>query len=129
MALGWTQPLTEMSTRCIFWGKGGRCERLTTLPPSCAVVMKSRNLNFLKPSGPLQACNGTAVPLPYVRTFKSCRKATCNTNGVYVHQLISSSIPQNEFKLSLTLVAKLFLVSTGKISIQMLHEVQTLIYS
>ena len=40
-------------------GKGGRCVRLTNLPPSCAVVMKSGNLNFLVPSGPLQACNGT----------------------------------------------------------------------
>jgi len=39
-------------------GKGDRCVRLTTLPPSCAVVMKSGNLNFLEPSGPLQACNG-----------------------------------------------------------------------
>ena len=37
---------------------------LTTLPPPCAVVMKSGNLNFLEPSGPLQACNGTALPLP-----------------------------------------------------------------
>jgi hypothetical protein len=27
--------------------------------------MKSGNLNFLEPSGPLQACNGTALPLPY----------------------------------------------------------------
>ena len=45
-------------------GKGGRCVRLTTLPPSCAVVMKSGNLNFLETSGPLQACNGTALPLP-----------------------------------------------------------------
>ena len=25
--------------------------------------MKSGNLNFLEPSGPLQACNGTALPL------------------------------------------------------------------
>jgi hypothetical protein len=36
-------------------GKGGRCLRLTTLSPSCAVVMQSGNLNFLEPSGPLQA--------------------------------------------------------------------------
>jgi hypothetical protein len=43
-------------------GKGGRCVSLTTLPPSCAVVMKSGNLNFLGPSGPHQACNGTALP-------------------------------------------------------------------
>ena len=63
MALGSTQPLTEMSTRRISLGKGGRCVRLTTLPPSCAVVMKSGELNFLEPYGPLQACNGTTLPL------------------------------------------------------------------
>jgi len=44
--------------------KSGRYVRLTTLPPSCAVVMKSGNLNFLEPSGPLRASNGTALPLP-----------------------------------------------------------------
>ena len=38
---------------------------MTTLPNSYAVVMKSGNLNFLELSGPLQACNGTALPLPY----------------------------------------------------------------
>ena len=63
MVLGSTQPLTEMSTRSISWGKGGRCLRLTTLPPSCAVVTKFGNLNFLEPSGPLRACNGIALPL------------------------------------------------------------------
>jgi hypothetical protein len=47
--------------------KGGRWVRLTTLPPYCAVVKKSGNLNFLEPSGPLQACNGTA--LPYFRKY------------------------------------------------------------
>ena len=31
MALRLTQPLTEMSTRNISWGKGGRCVGLTTL--------------------------------------------------------------------------------------------------
>jgi len=36
------------------------------LPPSCTVVTKSGNLNFLEPSGPVQACNGTAFPLPYI---------------------------------------------------------------
>jgi len=43
-------------------GKCGRCVRLMTLPPSCAIVMKSGNLNFLEPPGPLQACNGTTLP-------------------------------------------------------------------
>jgi hypothetical protein len=64
MALGSTQTLTEMNTGVFPGGKGGRCVRLISLPPFCAVVMKSGNLNFLETSGPLQACNGTALPLP-----------------------------------------------------------------
>ena len=47
-------------------GKCGWCVRLTTLPPSCAIVMESGNRNFLEPSGPLQACNGTALPFAYL---------------------------------------------------------------
>ena len=38
------------------------------LPASCAVVTKSGNLNFLEPCGPVQACNGTALPLPLLYT-------------------------------------------------------------
>jgi hypothetical protein len=42
MALGSTQPLTEMSTRNLSWGgTGGRCVGLTTLPPSCADCLKN----------------------------------------------------------------------------------------
>ena len=74
MALGSTQPLTEISTRSISWGKGGRCVRLTTLPQSCAVVMKYGNINFLEPSRPLQACNGTTLPLPLPVVVHSCTK-------------------------------------------------------
>ena len=32
------------------------------LPPSCGVVTKSENVNFMEPFGPVQACNGTALP-------------------------------------------------------------------
>jgi len=39
------------------------------LPPSCAVVTKSGKLKFLEHSGPLQACNGTDLPLPYITSF------------------------------------------------------------
>ena len=38
------------------------------LPPFCAVVTKSGNLNFLEHSGSLRACNGTALPLPLLIT-------------------------------------------------------------
>ena len=50
MALGSTQPLTEMSTRCVschqecFLGKGGRCIGLTTYHHT---VLLSRNLGAL----------------------------------------------------------------------------------
>jgi hypothetical protein len=53
MALGSTQPVTEMSDRNISWGKGGWCVRLTTLPPSC-----SNCLEIWEPHSPgtLWAC-------------------------------------------------------------------------
>jgi len=44
-------------------GKGGRCLMLTTYHHP--VVTKFGNLNFLEPSGPLQACNGTDLHLPF----------------------------------------------------------------
>jgi hypothetical protein len=34
--------------------------------------MKSGNLNFLEPSGPLQACNGTALPFTSTRYSQLC---------------------------------------------------------
>ena len=36
--------------------------KVDNLPQSCAVVTKYGDLNFLEPSGPVQACNGTALP-------------------------------------------------------------------
>jgi len=61
MALESTQPLTEMSTKSISWGPVHKADNL---PPSCAIVTKSGNLNFLELYGPLWACNRTALPLP-----------------------------------------------------------------
>jgi len=65
---GWLSFLQKWVPGAFPGGKGGGCVRLTTLQPSCAVVMKSGNLNFLEPSGPLQACNGTALPF-YTQTM------------------------------------------------------------
>ena len=47
-------------------GKGCRCLWLTSLPPSCApIVLKSGCLKYLEPSGPVQACNGIALPFTF----------------------------------------------------------------
>jgi len=43
------------------------------LPTSC-VVMKSGSLYFLETFGPVQACNGTALPLEEIRIRKKERK-------------------------------------------------------
>ena len=63
-------------------GKGGRCVRLTTLPPSC-VVTKSGNLSFLETSGPVQACNGTGLPF-FIYMYKGKvipLQARCGPDG------------------------------------------------
>ena len=39
------------------------------LPPSCAVVTKSGNLNFLEPSGSLRVSKGTALPFLVLLTI------------------------------------------------------------
>ena len=66
-------------------GKGGRCVRLTTIQPSCAVVRKSGNLNFLEPSGPLQACNGT--DLPFTRNIQAARQSAPQ-QGLYSMEFV-----------------------------------------
>ena len=55
MALGSTQPLTEMRTRNTTWVKSGRCVGLTTLPPSCADCLEMWEP---QPSGTLWAYPG-----------------------------------------------------------------------
>jgi len=59
MTLGLTQPLTEMSTRSMSWG--GKCGRFLGLT-DCLEIWDS--LNLVEPSGPVQNCNGIALPLP-----------------------------------------------------------------
>jgi hypothetical protein len=96
MALGLTQPLTEMSTRNISGGGGGKgswCVGLTTLPPYVLIVLKCWSLNLLEPSGSVQTCNGIAFLFTlYVRydcflrsqlTVTAQCLVTCVVCGVY----------------------------------------------
>jgi hypothetical protein len=75
MALGSIQPLTEMSTRNISWGKGGRCVGLRTLQLRVPIVLKSGSLNPLEISGPVKACNENALPLPLLSTLQSFKRS------------------------------------------------------
>ena len=64
MALGLTQPLTEMSTRNISWGvKAAGAYGWQPYHFQVPIVLKSGSLDLLEPSGPVQACNGIALPL------------------------------------------------------------------
>ena len=75
-----------MSTRRISWGKDGRCVRLTTLPPSCAVVMKSGNLNFLGPSVVYEIMlKNTAEPGRSQMTISGMRIACCIAKATNTH--------------------------------------------
>ena len=65
MALGSTQPLTEMRTRSASWGYKATGARMTNVQPSCAVVTQSGNLNFLEPSEHL----GPVMGLIYLFNF------------------------------------------------------------
>jgi len=51
----WGWLLTEMSTRNISWGKGGRCVGLTALLHSCADCLE---IWEPQPPGNLRACPG-----------------------------------------------------------------------
>ena len=43
-------------------GKGGRCVRLTALPPSCGECLEIWSLNRTEPSGPHRPVIGVALP-------------------------------------------------------------------
>jgi len=63
------------------------------LPPSCAFVTKSGNLNFLEPSGPGQACNGTDLPLPLIheqffKRLSNPEKSTAAVRAISVNNLV-----------------------------------------
>jgi len=80
-------------------GNSGRCIRLTNLPPSCAVVTKSGSLNFLESSGPVQACNGTAlrIMIPACKGYKLryCYNIEPWLCCIVVVQQMSSVLPEH----------------------------------
>ena len=70
VALESTQPLTEMSTRNISWGvKKGGALGWQPYHLHVLIVLKSGSLNLLEHSGPVQDCNGIALPLECINNW------------------------------------------------------------
>ena len=70
LALGSTQPLTEISTRKISRGvKATGAWGWQSYHFHVSTVFKSGILSLLEPSGPVQACNGIALLLPLHQNY------------------------------------------------------------
>jgi len=68
MALGSTQPLVKSEYQEYPWGLRQPVHKADNLPPYCAAVKKSGSLYFSEPSGPVQACYRTVLPIFYLLT-------------------------------------------------------------
>jgi hypothetical protein len=79
MALGLTQPLTEMNTRNIFWGlKAAGPYGWQPYHLQVPIVLKSGSLKLLETSGHIQACIGIAL---HFTVFKWLRHAAGGAVG------------------------------------------------
>ena len=64
MALGLTQPLTEISARNIsWWVKFAGVLGWQSCHLNVLIILKSGSLNLLEPSGPVKVCNGLLPPV------------------------------------------------------------------
>ena len=78
MALGSTQPLTEMSTRSIYWGdEGGRCVRLTTFHYPVLLLWNLRTLTSWNPLGHSRPVKGLIYLYLFIQYSCICLKAVC----------------------------------------------------
>jgi len=75
---------------------------MTTLPPSCAECLEIWGFKVLEPSGPVQACNGIALPL---RTMVVSKKTkTCATYwGLLSDPRATQFVPASPLRQSLAL--------------------------
>ena len=70
-----------------------------------SIVLKSGSLNLLEISGPVQACNGTALPLPLLIKKGKIGK---------IHPIKGQEGPKGEYSYSATLLLKFISVKATK---------------
>ena len=106
VALGSTQPLTQMSTRIISWRiKSAGALGWQPYHLHVPTVMKSGSLKLLEHSEPVRACNEIALPLPYYNTAW-CGCDTCGICFLY-RRLSLWIVSRTWLSLSMTLRSQL----------------------
>jgi len=83
-------------------GKGGRCVRLTTSPPSCAVVMKSGKLNFREPSGYLGPVMGLLYLYLTLSLFALIKQEKCLIDSKVNKSLVNATTGDNKWMENVT---------------------------
>ena len=81
-------------------GKGGRYVGLTTFPLSCVSCLETGNLKLLELSGPVQVCNGVALPFYFVFTLKPVEEKLIIQNSVLTRDVIQPYRGRTEYAAS-----------------------------
>jgi hypothetical protein len=106
VALGSTQPVTEISTSNPSWGRDGRCVGLTTLPPSCGDCLEILEHQPPGTSRPLQACSGKDLSLHFCSVQNKighARRVACSHFGsCFLHKETWRSTQKNNTRSSHT---------------------------
>jgi hypothetical protein len=93
MALGSTQPLTEMSTRNLSGGKGGAARKADILTAICEPMSrKCGSLDVSQPPGPSRPVTGISLPLPFLVVVAVAAAAVTVVIALYFRKELASSV-------------------------------------
>jgi len=88
---GWISLWQKWVPGIFLGGKGGRCVRLTNLPPSCADCLEMWEP---QPSGTLRACNGTALTFVWTRCSYTLQDSLLGVEWTTVENSVKAELWQ-----------------------------------